>query len=409
MRERRINFLNSLNIIIAAFFLIIQSNPQIQNTLTLWYVAICFVFFGLLVNIINKRLYTRKLNKSICLYVIWYSILICVISFSSLYSNNILYGLDLCLTLGVELVFFLFIVFSSNSIFNSIILIKLKVISTFLLSLYIIIVLKKELFSGARLGISLLGIDWNANEIGIEMMYSCFLVIILLHNKKLPKVIGLSLLCLFLFLGIVSGSRKVFIGLIIFIVLYFHNKLSIKYIVLSIICISVLMYCVFSIPLFFKIMGSRIESLFGFGGFTDLSTKMRINLIKEGLQGIIAHPIFGNGARSFEINYFIHNGILYYSHNNYIELLYCYGIIGFSVYYSIYIILLSRYRLSLSCKNQFVIYFIIVLLIMDIGMVSYYEFNNNFYLFLCFYFLNPNSFFINESGGELHWKLRNVN
>lgn len=76
-----------------------------------------------------------------------------------------------------------------------------------------------------------------------------------------------------------------------------------------------------------------------------------------------------------------------YLHNNFVELLACGGIIGFTIYYSIYAYLfyqLFKYR---KYDNRgFAICFILlaILFVMDYGTVSYYSKTQYFYFMLCF-------------------------
>ena len=78
--------------------------------------------------------------------------------------------------------------------------------------------------------------------------------------------------------------------------------------------------------------------------------------------------LFGNGIGAFKSIYGT------YSHNNYIDLLSGVGIVGFSIYYSIFIKLLERFKSILYFRKNFIYFiYILVLLAMDTAYVGYYS------------------------------------
>ncbi len=103
------------------------------------------------------------------------------------------------------------------------------------------------------------------------------------------------------------------------------------------------------------------------GGNIDSSTKWRIFFIDKAYEVFKDNFFLGVGIDNFQK----FTGVGLYAHNNYMELLADLGIIGFLIYYRIFYLLFRHLR-NIRATNQEYI-FLIVLLIMDIGIVSYYS------------------------------------
>ena len=86
-------------------------------------------------------------------------------------------------------------------------------------------------------------------------------------------------------------------------------------------------------------------------------------------------PLWGHGHDTFKYYNQIVTGHLFYAHNNYAELLYDLGLVGFALYYG-YICKLGHSLFKLNDENReykvLGIALLIELLIFDIGGVSYY-------------------------------------
>lgn len=84
------------------------------------------------------------------------------------------------------------------------------------------------------------------------------------------------------------------------------------------------------LPIFSTIL-ERLESYLSVSG--NSSDNLRAELIRYGLELFAENPLLGYGLNNYQL--FHWSGL--YSHNNYIEVLVSLGIMGFLIYYSIFI------------------------------------------------------------------------
>lgn len=211
-----------------------------------------------------------------------------------------------------------------------------------------------DLSDSGRLGTELLG---NANILASMLMISALYTLWLLVYQSEKKYYKLLLL-LFLFTQyygmFLSGGRKYIIVpiLFLFVLLIFKRDSDgknhkIKYIFFILILILVLFTLIFYLPALYNSIGVRFEEFFAFfnGDLNkaDSSTIVRAQMINMGLSRWLCNPIWGYGFDSFKYYNASITGHFYYSHNNFIEMLYNGGIIGFCIYYSfyLYVLLLS--------------------------------------------------------------------
>jgi O-antigen ligase len=121
----------------------------------------------------------------------------------------------------------------------------------------------------------------------------------------------------------------------------------------------------------------------------DGSTSQRSNLIIEGLRLWSERPLFGWGPGQYRWVNKVDFG--YYSHNNFIEILVNFGLLGFLIFYSIHFYLLRKlFKLKkMKQRNNEVNWLLVMLfslLITDITYVTYY---NKIYI-ICLAFILVN-------------------
>lgn len=224
----------------------------------------------------------------------------------------------------------------------------------------------------------------NANTLGEMCAYAILInIYIIIKTKRIPVYSFLSFISLIMLAA--SSSRKAIIILVVGILGYliiknhadrnFINKLL--RIVLMILIALVMLYAISHLTIFSNLF-TRLQSMMSFvtgSGSVDYSTSARSRLISIGMDLFKKHPILGIGMDNAKI----YGGIAfriqdYYLHNNYVELLADGGIVGFSLYYSMFVYFiyaLIKYRDFNDEEYIFCVVLLIVNLIMDYGMVSY--------------------------------------
>lgn len=214
------------------------------------------------------------------------------------------------------------------------------------------------------------------NIIAFLMAQGGIICIFLVIYRKKNIYYVLLIPILFLLLG--TGSRR---GLFSFIfgggLLYLFNGNGIRIVKNIIVCILVIYMLYITIAQFeiFQSINKRliafIDGIFGVSAMTT-SDQGRIKMINHGWNMFKESPIIGYGPGAFkEIAGF---GI--YSHNNYIELLFNLGFIGFGLFYGYFCKLFYHLIKQIKGGNPLGLFFIIYLsvrLVSDIGNVSYYD------------------------------------
>lgn len=226
----------------------------------------------------------------------------------------------------------------------------------------------------------------NANSVGMSVAICTIIVIWLRKEKRISIWKAVLVLCVLLPAIIVSGSKKAIFILLFgvpFLILLYQKKIIkfVGYLVLVAVALYSVYYLLMHNSVLYSFVGHRIEGLVNmlFYGYSsgDLSSRGRIDMIQIAIQEWKEKPILGYGINTFGVI----NGISefgsvnMYSHCNYTELLFGVGVVGTLIYYSIFpwllITQLKTFRQSATQKIYLTI--IVIILIIDIGMVSYLD------------------------------------
>lgn len=226
-----------------------------------------------------------------------------------------------------------------------------------------------------RLGRSLTGDNTNTFALFILLTLIAAVGAFYLTNNRIVRCFCIVLTILDLYMLILSGGRKYLLAPIIIIaVLVIFNTSDRN---------SQIKRLFFSILLFIGIiLGWRIitenplfYSTIGYRFIERTSMQGREDYIIRGLQFFIDSPIWGHGENSFASLISSYTGYQIYSHNNYIEMLTNFGLIGFVWYYYHFIhVLKADYKDYKFTANKLCLFFVAVLcslLFLDIGTVSY--------------------------------------
>lgn len=229
-----------------------------------------------------------------------------------------------------------------------------------------------------RIGVEII----NANLLGLYMSNAVLCALILrvsVKNKGIPvKLCLVFLIIIFVAMALLAGSKKatvfVLAGVIAMAVFMSKGQSSSKRLAIlatGLIVFALIIWAIMSFD-FFATLRMRIEALFStFSGESVSQTdQTRAQYITDGLDAFWRSPILGNGT-GYSYNLF---GT--YSHNNFVELLMNYGIVGFLLHYLPFVMLIFKMYKKTKSKDVYSIYFLvytIILVFMGFALVSYYE------------------------------------
>lgn len=310
----------------------------ISNLLALMLVATIWV---------NSLINGRKIagNKLLIIHAVF--IFICLFT--------ALYAIDQATTLSkVRTLFLIFIVmFSLINYVDSFEKLK-KVMAYFIYSgliASVYIIINSDFTELMRFG----GELGNVNAIGMSIaIATVFCFYIILNEKKYWYSFFLLVMipCILL-----TGSRKALLFFIIntILIAYFRNRKSfskiLKFIFISTCVLLISYYFVFNIPLFYEIIGERMENMFSFltgEGTDEASLNIRYSMAQVGMELFKNKPIMGYGIDNYR---FLYAGT--YSHNNFIELMVGTGIFGVFIYYLAHLLVIKDlFHISKSKKLE---------------------------------------------------------
>ena len=361
--EAEINYLGLVNDALAALYVCVTINMQstaLVDSAVL--VMFCMVTF------INVYLHGAKAG----LVMVWGFAFFgfCIISSLWAYSASGAMSLSRVLIKRVLLVFFLNLY--TTSFKKATIVLKSVVISG-------VILLARLLFSAplSQWGSSRLGsnIGLNPNSVGIVCVFAALLCLQYSDKRKI-YYLGFSA---FTVAALFSGSRKAFISLFIVIFMYFINKIKkpsrLFYLAPLLALFYLLYYFSMNNPMLYHMLGRRMEYLFNyFRGEGDIgeSVYIRMDLISIGIEQFKSKMLFGYGINSFQYM----NRYNYYAHNNYIEILVNYGIMGIVLFYGFQaavFLKLCYIWLTQTREIIFLVITMVVIFVNDYGRVSYYS------------------------------------
>lgn len=324
-------------------------------------------------------------------YIIWYVIFILYLNLSSKWSINSTASLEL--VKGIQQTFILIfpiVVYSTDES-------KVKNIFKALMLSHLYMCLRLILFETATPGTIDFGsaIGYHFNRIATTLSYGILISFYLYKSEK--KKIYLFPIIIFYYIILLTGSRKGLLMPIAFISLFMSINMfkNIKIFLKNIIIIVGLILLLFFIFNSNSTLKARVDDLFNSivnnAETDDGSINERKYFRQTAMELFKIEPIHGigaNGFRSYLVN-IGYNKTISYSHCNYTELLATLGIIGFILYYIMYIIILKKSFIGLNstkyCKILSISY-IIIQTIFEYGFVSFYMFE--FQVVLAIMFLN---------------------
>ena len=257
------------------------------------------------------------------------------------------------------------------------------VCSADIMGLLLLVTGQLDLEAGERLGEAVTG---NANSFSALLMVAVVFAfwLFLYHKKKACRLFCLLSFVSLLLLMALSGGRRTILAVLV-CVLWFviakdwgHGVKTLKNVGVAVALVVVFFGAMMHIPFLYNSVGWRFESFFALmrGGEGRIESDiLRQVMIDIGMEGFMESPLVGYGLDSFKYYNQSITGRFYYAHNNYVELLYDLGLVGFVLYYAF--ILYSSVKLLQLPKimhpyKVLGIGLILEILVFDIGGVSYY-------------------------------------
>ena len=195
----------------------------------------------------------------------------------------------------------------------------------------------------------------NINVVAFITSISSIIFLTTFIEKK--RKLDLCFFIVSILIVFLLGSRKsIFSVLIFFIVLFFNTSKENKKKLLLLLSVSIIAILIALPADYFTFIANRSNVDFH---TLDSSDMNRIRMIRSGLIYFQDNPIFGNGYYNFAVLYNQDFGSFVYAHNNFVELLADLGLIGFFLYYSLYLLIIKDLRKS----NQSYIYVLSVILV----------------------------------------------
>lgn len=364
MKIKKSDIANLLLFLIGIFC---QINQLMPKKYLMVYLGFCFFLFILSVDF--KRLKLR-------LGFLWYLLFVMFVLFSLTYTINSINPNYVYIRI-ITYLFILFLlmpVLDNKEKFNY--LFKGLLIGG-LIGITVVLINQRYLIGVRRLGTGIYGSYAEFGAVCSGTMAS-FIILHKSFNNKALKII------LFIYIAVavmLSGARKamlISISLPLLIQLFDKRKVASKKIILllSLSILSVLIvYFSINNTYLYKFIGNRIESgitsIVGQGN-EDASLYER-NMFKSLAKEVYKeNPILGSGIHGFAYKNYVRNGLLVYSHDGFLEILSCYGLLGFVIYYWIFAYIFINYKKMLYDEvGIFLFSYTITILLMELYSISF--------------------------------------
>lgn len=241
-------------------------------------------------------------------------------------------------------------------------------------------------------------IGQHSNVVGRLVALGAILAFYFYTAHKKYNLFLVGIICMFCGASLLTGSKNAIFIMVFQLALYWvlisKNWKRILQVFIIIGFAIVVLYFVMTNEFLYAIVGVRMERMFSMltgGGDVDGSTSERLYFMKVAWDIFKKHPIFGVGLNNFSaylatIGY--RNAV--YSHCGFLELLSTTGIIGFSVFYYMYIFVLKiLFKPAVSQEKLAALFFAVCLriFIFDMTTISVYDYNTYIILTITYCFV----------------------
>lgn len=241
-------------------------------------------------------------------------------------------------------------------------------------------------------------IGQNPNEIGRLMCLGSLLAFYFLSLLKQHRLLLIGFIGIFSLGAFMTGSKNAVFILIFQLGIYYFlisgNWKRILVIVGVLLAMIVIYQLIMTNDVLYALVGIRLErmlNLFTKEGRVDGSTLERLYFIHTAWELFKSHPVLGIGLNNFSAylaSIYYRNPV--YSHCGFLELLSTLGIVGFSIYYSMYVRVLSGLFYPSVRRNKLAAMLFVLnlrVLLFDVSSISLYTYNSYITLLLAFCYL----------------------
>lgn len=265
-------------------------------------------------------------------------------------------------------------------------ILKIFLSSTLILSIYTLVNDLNGFNRYTRVGMDIFG---NKHTMFTYYLMISISIAVWLYYKQFQKknkfIYGFIISFLFIICITTAIRKAILIPIIFWLVYVFITSINkrklfngILKIILSIAFLVVSYLLLMNNEYFASTAGRRMEGFIAgiLGtGESDNSFNVRMLLIRSAIESFTTYPVFGYGFGAFRDYADNMVGIRLYAHNNYLELLASSGVIGFFIYYGIFVVIFkkiyTRYKYHRESIFAFGISLIISFLANDFAVVSY--------------------------------------
>lgn len=386
-KENLSSWLNSIMI-----SLILFSNLVIANAKYLMYTVIIIAttsFYTFIISIMKFKNTKRALLGLPSLWLILCESLIFFYGYFGKYKKD--YSLSFHLFSALSIFLILIILYHR---FENVVdvVTRASVITIILMSIFIIISDMnnfKLLFSGnfIRMGKTAVG---NVNTTAISYVILSIPIMYKLVIEKNKRYIIIGAISLFFML--ITGSKKAILSFLIMVFICMLGKAKKNHCMINIFkgifLISIILLSCYFIPVLNELIWSRLvsmfESLINYNAKNQSSTDIRLTYIITAFTKAWDKPFLGHGWRDFQYTYgysSLYKTVMY-THCNYTEIIFTFGIFGLVIFYFLPIYIIRFWmKIRKNKESILIVLYFSCLLFIDIGAVTFYD---NILGYVCF-------------------------
>ena len=249
---------------------------------------------------------------------------------------------------------------------------------------FVVVMLSIKTITQGRLGG---GTEINSNMLAILCVYGFGLAMYLRKIGKIGQLSSWARIGFYILVILLTGSRKglLMVILTLAVVRFAQERRKIFKNLFILACSVVAFYIlIMNVSVLYNIIGVRVENLMlilAGEGTAEASLDDRQKLVSLGMEHIRENPWVGYGYDCFKMisgigpNGKVKAGVAgFYSHNNYIELLFGGGIIGLVLYYIpvLYLLIKLTKKIRKNPAMPYLLAMMVSMLAMEYARVTYY-------------------------------------